>query len=288
LLRALLAVEPISIETLPGEVVRAWKTPDGQGEGRGRAGRSVNDDAALKRFTRAVLAVEPTATGGPVSILKSGYTIIGAFTEAGLWALVSISVILWITLRRFGDVLLTLVPLLLAGVVTLEICALIDLPLNFANIIALPLLLGIGVAFKIYYIMAWRAGQTNLLQSSLTRAVLFSALTTATAFGSLCFEPPGPPAWASSSPFRLSRLGGRGPVPAAADGPSRARSTSVEAFYFAAAPFGRCGGDGCCFWAGFSGGAGMWAAITAGSTSASAVCGSRFHTWLRPRNVMPR
>jgi predicted RND superfamily exporter protein len=63
--------------------------------------------------------------------------------------------------------------------------------LNFANIIALPLLLGVGVAFKIYYIMAWRAGQTGLLQSSLTRAVMFSALTTATAFGSL---------WLSSHP----------------------------------------------------------------------------------------
>ena len=55
--------------------------------------------------------------------------------------------------------LLTLVPLLVAGVVTLEICVLIGLPLNFANIIALPLLLGVGVAFKIYYVMAWRAGR---------------------------------------------------------------------------------------------------------------------------------
>jgi uncharacterized protein len=68
---------------------------------------------------------------------------------------------------------------------------LLEMKLNFANIIALPLLLGVGVAFKIYYIMAWRAGQTNLLQSSLTRAVLFSACTTATAFGSL---------WLSSHP----------------------------------------------------------------------------------------
>jgi uncharacterized protein len=68
---------------------------------------------------------------------------------------------------------------------------LFGMKLNFANIIALPLLLGVGVAFKIYYIMAWRAGQTDLLQSSLTRAVMFSALTTATAFGSL---------WLSSHP----------------------------------------------------------------------------------------
>ena len=69
-----------------------------------------------------------------------------------------------------------------------KICVIVGLPLNFANIIALPLLLGVGVAFKIYYIMAWREGQTNLLQSVLTRAVFYSALTTATAFGSLWFS----------------------------------------------------------------------------------------------------
>jgi predicted RND superfamily exporter protein len=80
---------------------------------------------------------------------------------------------------------LTLLPLIIAGVLTLEICVVIGMPLNFANIIALPLLLGVGVAFKIYYIVAWRAGQTDLLQSSLTRAVIWSALATATAFGSL-------------------------------------------------------------------------------------------------------
>jgi predicted RND superfamily exporter protein len=114
-----------------------------------------------------------------------------AFAIAGALALGSIAILLFIVLRRISDVLLTLVPLLLAGLVTLEICVLIGLKLNFANIIALPLLLGLGVAFKIYFVMAWRAGVTELLQSSLTRAVFFSALSTATAFGSL---------WLSSHP----------------------------------------------------------------------------------------
>jgi predicted RND superfamily exporter protein len=134
--------------------------------------------------------VAPDAIGGPVSILEASRTIISAFGEAGACALASIFILLWITLRRISDVLLTLIPLILAGVVTLELCVLIDLPLNYANIIALPLLLGVGVAFKIYfyYIMAWREGQTNLLQSVLTRAVMFSAGTTATAFGSLFFS----------------------------------------------------------------------------------------------------
>ena len=139
-----------------------------------------------------MLAVEPTATGAPVSLQAAADMVVRAFFEAGTLALASIAILLWIALRRLGDVLLTLVPLILAGLVTLEISVLIGLPLNFANIIALPLLLGVGVAFKIYYIMAWRAGKTNLLESTLTRAVIFSAMTTATAFGSLWLsEQPG-------------------------------------------------------------------------------------------------
>ena len=59
------------------------------------------------------------------------------------------------------------------------------MPLNFANIIALPLLLGIGVAFDIYFVMNWRAGRPHPLQSGTARAVVFSTLTTASAFGSL-------------------------------------------------------------------------------------------------------
>jgi uncharacterized protein len=184
-LRNGLKAEPVTLETLPADLKRDWVTEDGRALIEVSPKGDPNDNEVLRRFAAAVLAVEPAATGSPVSLQESGRTVVRAFIEAGLWALVSITILLWIVLRRFGDVLLTLVPLLLAGAVTLEICVLINLPLNFANIIALPLLLGVGVAFKIYYVMAWRAGQTNLLQSSLTRAVVFSAMTTATAFGSL-------------------------------------------------------------------------------------------------------
>jgi predicted RND superfamily exporter protein len=129
--------------------------------------------------------VAPGATGSAVKLWQSQRTVVRAFIEAGIFAVLSIAVILWITLRKIGDVLMTLVPLLVAGTVTLEVTVLIGQQMNFANIIALPLLLGVGVAFKIYYILAWRRGATNLLQSTLTRAVFFSALTTMTAFGSL-------------------------------------------------------------------------------------------------------
>jgi hopanoid biosynthesis associated RND transporter like protein HpnN len=184
-LRNLMQAAPVSLETLPPDLVSSWKTKDGQVRTEAQPKGDPNDNDTLRRFADAVLKSEPLAVGGPISILKSGDTIVTAFIHAGIWALISISVLLWLALRRVSDVLLTLVPLLVAGTVTLEICVLIGLPLNFANIIALPLLLGVGVAFKIYYVTAWRAGHKNLLQSALTRAIFFSALTTATAFGSL-------------------------------------------------------------------------------------------------------
>jgi hopanoid biosynthesis associated RND transporter like protein HpnN len=184
-LRNSLKAQTITLEALPPDLASDWRTKDGRARVDVAPKGDPADNETLRSFAEAVLAVEPMAIGAPVSILEAGRTIVHAFIEAGFWALLSITVLLWITLRRFGDVLLTLVPLILAGVVTLELCVLFGMPLNFANIIALPLLLGVGVAFKIYYITAWRGGKTNLLQSTLTRAVIFSALTTATAFGSL-------------------------------------------------------------------------------------------------------
>ena len=187
-LRNLFKAQEVTLANLPPGVKSQWVTPAGLARVDVAPSGDSADNTVLRNFARAVLAVAPNATEGPISILEARRAVVGAFIEAGACALISIGLLLWIALRRFGDVLLTLVPLLLACVVTLEICVLVDLPLNFANIIALPLLLGVGVAFKIYYIMAWREGQTNLLQSVLTRAVTFSACTTATAFGSLWFS----------------------------------------------------------------------------------------------------
>ena len=187
-LAASLQPEPVTLETLPPDLRRGWMTPEGQARVAIAPKSERSDNEAMRQFARAVLAVEPRAIEGPISITEAGDTVVSSFIQAGLWAMLSIGLLLWVVLRRFGDVLLTLIPLLLAGVVTLQVCVLIGMPLNFANIIALPLLLGVGVAFKIYYIMAWRAGQTKLLQTSLTRAVIYSALTTATAFGSLWFS----------------------------------------------------------------------------------------------------
>jgi uncharacterized protein len=190
-LREALQATQVTRASLPKSLVRDWVSDNGRNRVEIDPKGDTNDESTLRQFARAVLAAEPNATGQGIATLEWGETIVWSFQEAGAVALVSIALFLWILLRRFGDVLLTLIPLIVAAAVTLEICALTGFALNYANIIALPVLLGVGVAFKIYYILAWRRGQTDFLQSALTRAVFFSALLTATAFGSL---------WLSSHP----------------------------------------------------------------------------------------
>jgi hopanoid biosynthesis associated RND transporter like protein HpnN len=184
-LRSLLAPTKITLENLPAQIRSDWIAADGKARIEVQPKGNSNDNAVLRRFSKEVLSVAPHATGAPVATTRSSHTILGAFIEAGLLALLSIFIILSVALRRPWDVAMALGPLVLATLWTLEALYLIGMPLNFANIIALPLMLAVGVAFHIYYVIAWRAGVADMLASSLTRAIFFSALTTGTAFGSL-------------------------------------------------------------------------------------------------------
>lgn len=184
-LRAMLHARPVTRNTLPPDLTQDWVATDGHARVQVFPRGDSNDNQTLRRFAQAVQAVAPDATGAPISTQQAARIVVNAFIQAGTGSFLAIVFLLAFVLRRIRDVLLTLTPVALAGLLTLASCVLMEQPLNFANIIALPLLFGIGVAFSIYFTMAWRSGQAILLQSSLTRAILFSALTTATAFGSL-------------------------------------------------------------------------------------------------------
>ncbi|HEX3429701.1 MAG TPA: MMPL family transporter [Rhizomicrobium sp.] len=184
-LKQALKARPVTLAHVPPDLKRDWLAPDGEARVQILPKGDPEDTASLRKFVGAVLAHEPNATGPAVILYEAGNTIVRAFKIAAIFALSAIALLLFISLRNIRDVLVTLVPLMLAAVLTMELCVVFDIPLNFTNIIAFPLLLGVGVAFKIYYIMAWRRGRTALVQSTLTRAVIFSAMTTATAFGSL-------------------------------------------------------------------------------------------------------
>jgi hypothetical protein len=190
-LRTALNAEPVTLESIPPDMARDWLLPNGEARVQVMPKQLEQGHRGLLRFVQQVTEIAPDAGGSAVTIESTSATIIGAFRHAAAYAVLAITAILAIALRRMRDVGLVLAPLLFSALLTLLVAVLLPLPLNFANIIALPLLLGVGVAFKIYYILSWRSGRTKLLQSSLTRAVIFSAATTATAFGSL---------WSSNHP----------------------------------------------------------------------------------------
>lgn len=183
--RLALQAQPVTRATLPPELVRDWVAPDGRMRLQVFPSGDANDNRTIRRFRAAVASVTPAISGLPVATQAAASTVAGAFVQAGVIAFVLISLLLFAVLRDVREVAFTLAPVILSIFLTLGSCVVIGQPINFANIIAFPLLFGVGVAFHIYFVMAWRGGATGLLQSSLARAVLFSALATGTAFGSL-------------------------------------------------------------------------------------------------------
>ena len=184
-LQAALAAEPLTVETLPPEIRNDWIAADGQARVLVIPDGDSNDNTMLERFITAVRTVAPQSNGSAVQIYEGGRAVANAFKIASICAIASMAVLLGFILRRPFDVLMVLVPLAAAGFATAIIIWLMGLQINFANIIALPLLLGIGVAFNIYFVINWRNGISGPLQTSTARGVLYSGLTTASSFASL-------------------------------------------------------------------------------------------------------
>lgn len=182
----------VSLESLPANLREDWINDEGQAKVMARPAIGIQDNRSLQRFADAALDAEPTATGTPVIITEAGRVVVGAFIEASIIAFVLITIVLIVILRRWVDVMLVLAPLALAILFTAASSAYFGLQLNFANVIVLPLLLGLGVSGAIHVVMRRRAMQVTDASSgpiSTQRAVLFSALTTIASFGSLAVSP---------------------------------------------------------------------------------------------------
>ncbi|MCR6632770.1 MAG: MMPL family transporter [Magnetospirillum sp.] len=186
-LRRLLASEPVTADSLPPRLVRDWVGQGGEGRVSVQPARPLSSPAEMHRFVAAVRAVEPMVSGAPVAIVDSGQVAVAAFAQAGAAALAAAVLLLSMVMRRPVETVLVLAPLLLGVLLALAALALSGVAINFANIIAFPLLLGIGVAFNVYFVMGWRK-DVALLSSATARAVLFSALTTGVSFGALALS----------------------------------------------------------------------------------------------------
>ena len=182
-----LSVAPVALQTLPKSLRDRYVAASGQARVEILPKANLSSNQAMATFVQSVLKVEPNAVGTSVMLVQGGEAVLGAFQEATFIALIAISLLLFLALRSYRDVLLVMIPLLLAALFTVAAMRLFGLSFNLGNIIVLPLLIGLGVAFAIYIVVRWRNGVdvAHLLGTSTPMAVLFSGLTTLSAFGSM-------------------------------------------------------------------------------------------------------
>jgi predicted RND superfamily exporter protein len=185
--------QPVAAGDLPEWLRRQFVGIDGSQLIQVFPAVNVNDFEQQRRFTEQVLDVAgDRATGGPVIQLAAGEAITAAFRQAMLWAVFGIGLVLLLALRSVSAAARVLAPLALGGLLTGAAMALLDIPFNFANVVALPLLLGVAVDNGIHLVLRHRAGllpDGNVLHSATARAIVFGALITAGGFGNLAFSP---------------------------------------------------------------------------------------------------
>jgi hypothetical protein len=180
---------PFGRADLPPALAARWVANDGRELVEITAAEDVSENAAARRFIAAVQGIVPTATGLPVVYQEASATVVGAFERAMLYAFVMVSVIIFVVLRDVRDTLLVLLPIALASILTAALTVAVGMPFNYANIIALPLLVGIGVDNGIHVVHRMRAEDAErLFDTSTMRAVLASGLTTVASFGNLAFS----------------------------------------------------------------------------------------------------
>lgn len=187
-LREALDAQPITLQNLPASIRRDWLSQGGQVRIQVSPTAAAQDTVGLRRFVRSVQTIAPQAGGPAVTTIASAHTIMRAFQEAALLALAAIAVVLLLALHHVRDSSIVLLTLAVSALLTALFAWIGNVAINYANIIALPLLLGVGVSFNVYFVMNWRAGMRDFVGSASARAVLFSALTTGTAFGSLALS----------------------------------------------------------------------------------------------------
>jgi len=188
MLDAALSAGHVTLEKLPDAILERMIAADGRVRIQIFPRDDLSDNAALAAFVDGVRTITPEVAGSASEILESGRAVVHALTQALLSAFVVITLFLLVLWRRVDDTALVLIPLLLASALTVATAVLADIPFNFADVIVLPLLLGIGVDSGIHLVHRARVaanGESNLLATSTARAVTYSALTTIASFGSL-------------------------------------------------------------------------------------------------------
>jgi hypothetical protein len=179
---------PIALEDLPGDFRARYVSPSGKWLLEIFAKDCLWDFAPLEDFTRRIQSVDADATGKPFTTVEGLRAMKNGFQWAGFYALIVIVIVLFADFRGLYNTLIALTPLVMGIVLSLGIMALCGLSLNPANMIAFPLILGVGVDNGVHVLHDYllrRADGKSTISYPIGRGVLVKALTTMIGFGTL-------------------------------------------------------------------------------------------------------
>ncbi|MFQ5482922.1 MAG: MMPL family transporter, partial [Nitrospinaceae bacterium] len=187
-LQTALHPEPVQVDRLPKLLRQRFL---------GRTGKhlilvypaiNIWERPALERFLNEIRAIDPTVTGNAVHMFESSQLMIQGYVQGGIYAMAGIILYLLASLRNVPAVLLVLIPTLAGSIWTVGCMDLLGVQFNMANLVILPLIIGIGVVNGVHILHRFRespGAENNVLSKSTGQAVVLSSLTTMVGFGSL-------------------------------------------------------------------------------------------------------
>ncbi|MDR0327310.1 MAG: MMPL family transporter [Planctomycetaceae bacterium] len=186
-LKAMAIAEPPTKEDLPRSLVDRFMGKNGKHLMRIYSSANIWDMDEMEKFVVAVRDIDPDATGSPLQTYESSIQMRQGFISAAYYAFAVVLVLTWLDFRSLTAAFASILPMLLGFVMMFGILGWLDIPLNPANMIVLPLVLGVGIDYGIHIIHDFRHRSTKryTISSSTATSILITSLTTGVGFGSM-------------------------------------------------------------------------------------------------------
>lgn len=180
--------QPPQLSDLPQPLVERFMSPDGTYLLKVYGKGDLWDMENMEQFVREVRSVDPHVTGNPLQTYECSLQMKACYEEAAWLALGIVMILLYLDMQSIRHTLFALTPVFLGMLVTFGVMGYLDIPLNAANMIVLPLILGIGIDDGVHIVHDFRHQHGKHLyrvSPSISMSVILTSLTTILGFGTL-------------------------------------------------------------------------------------------------------
>jgi len=178
----------VGLADVPPEIKRKFVSDRGRFLLQIHPAVNIWDRDGAARFVADLRSVDPEVTGTPIITHEAILLMERAYKQGTLYAIILVSGMTFLMLRRVRESLLALLPLALGLVWTMGLMYVFDLKFNLGNVFGLPLILGAAAEYGLIIVIRFMEAQRHggaLVPRSTIMGVLVSGLTTITGFGTL-------------------------------------------------------------------------------------------------------